>query len=78
MTMIRWQRVLLALIVCGLVGYLPAGSASPSYSAEGFLDTLAHDTPIYCKRQRPRRGPTWHGRSQPSGVTSATGRPAAT
>ncbi len=29
----RWQRVFLVLIVCGLIGYLPAGSASPSYPA---------------------------------------------
>jgi hypothetical protein len=43
----RWQRVLLALVLCGLIGYLPSGSTSPSYSAEGFLDTLARDTWAY-------------------------------
>jgi hypothetical protein len=45
--MIRWQRVLLVLILCGLAGYLPAGSASLANPAEGFLDTLARDTWAY-------------------------------
>lgn len=40
----QWRRVLLALAVCGLVGYLPAGSASLANPAEGFLDTLTRDT----------------------------------
>ncbi len=43
----RWQRIFLTLIVCGLAGYLPVGSASLATSDEGFLDTLARDTWAY-------------------------------
>jgi hypothetical protein len=46
-TLTHWQRVLLALVVCGLAGYMPVESARPSHSAEGFLDTLARDTWAY-------------------------------
>ncbi len=45
--MVRWQRVFLVLILCGLAGYLPVGSASLATSDEGFLDTLARDTWTY-------------------------------
>lgn len=45
--MIRRPRLFLALVLCVLIGYLPAGSASQSNPAEGFLDTLARDTWAY-------------------------------
>ena len=45
--MIRRPRLFLALAMCGLAGYLPAGSASLANPAEGFLDALARDTWAY-------------------------------
>lgn len=45
--MIRWPRLFLALVLCGLVGYLPAGSVSLANPAEGFLDALARNTWAY-------------------------------